>query len=137
VQSGLDLDRAAEQRSATVAPHAINEALVQTKGLLETFQALLRIGTVEGGVGRQRFVRVDLSELRQRIHQAYYPVVKDAGQITIAGHAPGIAVLGDAELLAQLFTNLIKNAIAHTRRGKRITTRLLVVDGAPSRRSSI
>lgn len=119
------------QRSATVAPSAVDEALVQTNGLLETFQALLRIGTVEGGVGRQRFVRVDLSELMARIHQAYYPVVEDAGQTLIADHALGIAVLGDAELLAQLFTNLIENAITHTPRGTRITTRLRMVDGAP------
>ncbi len=107
----------------------IEEALVQTDGLLTTFQALLRIGTLEGGVGRQRFTAVDLSEVMDRVCQAYLPVVEDAGQNLTADHVPGVSVLGDAELLAQLFTNLIENAIVHTPPGTRIVSRLRIVDG--------
>lgn len=107
----------------------IEEALVQTDGLLTTFQALLRIGTLEGGVGRQRFTAVDLSEVMDRVCQAYLPVVEDAGQNLSADHVPGVSVLGDAELLAQLFTNLIENAIVHTPPGTRIVSRLRIVDG--------
>ncbi|WP_277978946.1 sensor histidine kinase [Sphingomonas phyllosphaerae] len=108
-------------------PTAIEDALAQTAGMLSTFEALLRIGTVEGGVGRQRFRMVDLSEILDRVHQAYLPVAEDAGQVLTADHAAGVTILGEAELLAQLFTNLIENAIVHTPQGTRIATRLIVV----------
>lgn len=105
---------------------AIDDALDQTGKLLATFQALLRIGTVEGGIGRRRFGRVDLTELMDRIHQAYLPVAEDAGHGLSADHAPRMFVEGDAELLAQLFTNLIENAIVHTPAGSSIASRLSV-----------
>ncbi len=117
------------QAAGGVDPDGIEEAIAQTNGLLSTFEALLRIGTVEGGVGRRRFVALDLSALMNRVHAAYWPVVEDAGQELVAAHEPDVVVFGDAELLAQLFTNLIENAIAHTPAGTRITSRLRLVDG--------
>ncbi len=108
---------------------SIGEALEQTNGLLTTFTALLRIGSVEGGVGRRKFAPVDLSELLDRIHTAYGPVVEDAGQNLIADHAQGVVILGDPELLAQLFINLVENAMVHTPAGTRIVSRLCIVGG--------
>jgi signal transduction histidine kinase len=110
---------------------AIDDALAQTDGLLTTFQALLRIGTMEGGVGRQRFAPVDLSELMDRIHQAYQPVAEDGAHSYRADHVPGVSIEGDGELLAQLFTNLIENAIVHTPSGTTITSRLYLREGVP------
>lgn len=107
-------------------PAGIDDALDQTANLLATFQALLRIGTVEGGVGRQRFVPVDLSALMIRIHQAYQPVAEDAGHVLLAEHAGDAVVEGDETLLAQMITNLIENAIVHTPAGTIITTSLTV-----------
>lgn len=109
-----------------------DDALGQTQGLLVTFQALLRIGTVEGGVGRRRFTRVDLSELMDRVHQAYQPAAEDAGHTLVADHAPGIGVEGDGELLAQAVINLIENAIVHTPAGTVISTRLAIAAGNPA-----
>ena len=105
----------------------IDAAVEQTNGLLATFEALLRIGSIEGGVGRRRFGPVDLSELLDRIHAAYLPVVEDSGQTFIAHHAAGVTVIGDPDLLAQLFTNLIENAIVHTPPGTHIVSRLHIV----------
>lgn len=120
------------QDSGADTPLLIDDALAQTDGILDTFQALLRIGTVEGGVGRRHFRRVDLSDLMDRIHQAYEPVAEDAAHSLRADHAPGLFVEGDAELLAQLFTNLIENAIVHTPPGTIITSRLALRDGLPT-----
>ena len=117
------------QESAEVEPAMIDDALEQTSGILETFQALLRIGALEGGVGRRRFTRVDLSELMDRVQQAYAPVAEDAAHNYLADHEPGIVVNGDGELLAQLFTNLVENAIVHTPAGTTITSRIFVDDG--------
>lgn len=119
------------QDSPVVEPAMIDDALAQTAGILSTFQALLRIGSLEGGVGRKRFTRVDLSELMDRIHQAYAPVAEDAGQSYLADHEQGVVVEGDGELLAQLFTNLVENAIVHTPAGSTITSRLFIAGGVP------
>jgi signal transduction histidine kinase len=102
----------------------MEDALAQTEQLLAIFQALLRIGSLEGGVGRQRFVRVDLSEIMDRVHQAYKPVAEDADHVLIADHQRGVEVTGDGDLLAQLFTNLIENALVHTPAGTCVTTGL-------------
>lgn len=115
------------QAASAGDPESIDAALEQTNGLLATFEALLRIGSIEGGVGRRRFAPVDLSELLDRVHAAYAPAVEDAGQTFIAQHAAGVTVLGDPDLLAQLFTNLIENAIVHTPSGTRIVSCLRIV----------
>ncbi|RSU65273.1 two-component sensor histidine kinase [Sphingomonas sp. S-NIH.Pt1_0416] len=109
----------------------VDAALSETESLLATFQALLRIGTVEGGVGRQRFTAINLSEVANRVYEAYQPVVEDSGQIFVADHASDVRVTGDAELLAQALTNLIENAIVHTPGGTTITSRLTIRHGAP------
>ena len=103
---------------------AVEDALTQTEDLLNIFQALLRIGALEGGMGRDRFAVLDLSELLDRIHLAYRPVAEDAGKILTAEISPRVHVFGDTTLLAQLFTNLVENAVVHTPPGTRIVMRL-------------
>lgn len=110
-------------------PALVDEAIAQTHGLLTTFHALLRIGTVEGGVGRQRFTDVNLTDLMNRIVGVYAPVAEDAHHVLVADHEDGIAIQGDADLLAQLLTNLIENAIVHTHAGTQIVSRLRSIDG--------
>ncbi|WP_157216420.1 sensor histidine kinase [Flavisphingomonas formosensis] len=102
----------------------IDTAIEQVDEILRIFRALLRIGTLEGGAGRERLAEVDLSEVMDRVHLACQPVAEDAGKTLFAQHAPGVTVRGDGELLAQLFINLIENALVHTPAGTRITTRL-------------
>jgi hypothetical protein len=120
------------QDAGAADPGSIDDAIAQTRGLLETFHALLRIGSVEGGVGRRHFKRFDLSELMDRVQQAYEPAAEDAGHSLVADHVSGIMAESDSELLAQLFTNLIENAIGHTPPGTVITSRLALVDGCPT-----
>jgi signal transduction histidine kinase len=91
----------------------LEEALDQLDEILSTFGALLRIAQVEGGTGREGFRRVDLSELMERVRQAYEPVAEDAGKELAAQITPAVAVAGDEELLGQLISNLIENAFAH------------------------
>jgi len=109
----------------------IDDAIAQTDEILRIFRALLRIGTIEGGHGRKRFDRVDLSEVMQRVALAYQPVAEDSGKRLYARIVDGIAVIGDGELLAQMFTNLVENAVHHTASGTRITMALELVAGRP------
>lgn len=114
-----------------IEPSAAEAALAQTANLLATFNALLHIGTVEGGIGRRRFKPVDLSELMDRIQQLYQPVAEDSGHLFLADHARDVTIHGDGELLTQLVINLIENALVHTPPGTQVTSRLSVVGGSP------
>ena len=109
---------------------SIDTAIAQTDEILAIFRALLRIGTLEGGDGRQYFAPLDLSELVGRVIAAYQPVAEDDGKTLIAAHADGLLIEGDAELLAQMMTNLVDNAIRHTPAGSTIVSRLERIDGA-------
>ncbi len=107
----------------------IDVALEQTDAILGIFRALLRIGTIEGGTGRSRFGPVDLSEILERLYHIYLPAAEDGGRQLVAEIEPRVFVNGDAELLAQLFVNLIENALAHTPRGAKIKLRLIAIAG--------
>jgi len=108
---------------------SIENAIVQTDEILAIFRALLRIGTLEGGDGRQHFATVDLSEVIGRVVAAHEPVAEDEGKTLLAEHEPGLLVEGDADLLAQMITNLVDNAIRHTPAGCRIVSRLERIGG--------
>ncbi|QXQ07632.1 HAMP domain-containing histidine kinase [Sphingosinicellaceae bacterium] len=99
-------------------------ALHQTDEILDIFRALLRIGALEAGDGQRLLTGVDLSDVLSRVGQAYLPAAEDAGHALVMDVAPDLTVTGDSALLAQLFTNLIENALAHTPAGSRIVLSL-------------
>src|SRR5262245_54400597 len=107
-----------EFRSSTDA------AIVETDALLKTFSALLRIAQIESGSRKAGFVRVDLSELFELVASTFAPVAEDQGHELVADIQDGITICGDPELLLQLATNLVENAIRHTPRGTDIEVRL-------------
>ena len=90
------------------------QALAQVDEILAIFAALLRIAQVEGGGGREAFRMVDLSSLVGRIGEAYAPVAEDKGKLLRVEIAPGVAVSGDEDLIAQLASNLLENALTHS-----------------------
>jgi signal transduction histidine kinase len=96
----------------------LDECIDQLEEILSTFGALLRIAQVEGGTGREGFRRVDLSELMERVRQAYEPAAEDAGKALAADITQAVAILGDEELLGQLISNLVENAFTHAPRGE-------------------
>jgi signal transduction histidine kinase len=103
-----------EFRSSTEA------AIAETDALLKTFSALLRIAQIESGSRKAGFARVDLSELFDFVAVTFAAVAEDQGHQLVADIEDGIAIAGDRELLLQLATNLVENAIRHTPKGSRI-----------------
>jgi signal transduction histidine kinase len=93
---------------------ALDGAIENVDAILETFGALLRIAQIEAGTRRAGFRPVALSELLERLVEAYQPVAEEKAQDLQAKIAPGLRVNGDRELLTQLFANLIDNAIGHS-----------------------
>ncbi len=113
---------AARDRSTGVADYstAISHAIEETDQLLSMFAALLRISQIEAGTRAQRFAAVDLSALLERAYQLFLPVAEDCRHPLSRRLVPGAIIQGDAELLTQLFSNVIENAFRHTPAGTRV-----------------
>lgn len=104
---------------------AIDRATEEADALLNTFSALLRIAQIEAGVRRSSFRTVDLSDVMRSVFEAYGPVAEDAGRSLEADIRATIKINGDRELLVQLFSNLVENALRHTPSRTTIFMRLL------------
>ena len=103
---------------------AVDGALREAEGLLDTFSALLRIAQVEGASPRAGFGDVDLSAVAEAVADAYRPDAEEAGRVLLASVVPGVTVHGDQELLTQAAADLVENALRHTPSGTRISVRL-------------
>ena len=100
---------------------ALYKLLSETEGVLETFNALLRIAQIEGGTMREQMERVDLETVVADAVDLYRPVAEEAGIEIQARIEPGLSVLGDRHLLAQAVLNLIDNALKHGGAGGRVS----------------
>lgn len=102
----------------TGSGHAVTEedlsaALNQIDQIAGTFEALLRLSSIESGAGRSSFQPVDLGELVEQVAETFGPVVEEAGQrFQVALDTP-FSVLGDQDMLMQLLANLIQNALRY------------------------
>lgn len=108
-----------------------DKTLSEIDGVIETFEALLRIAQIEGGSRKARFSDVNLAGILCNVIDAYEFVGEDTDHRIFSDVQPGLAVTikGDAELLTQLFSNIIENAIRHCPPGSRIDISLQT-DGA-------
>jgi len=94
--------------------------------LLETFSALLRIAQVEAGAQKRGFTDVDLSELVRSVGGAYQPAAEDSEHRLTYKVEDSIHLTGDRQLLAQMISNLVENALCHTPTGSTVALALRV-----------
>ena len=107
-------------------------ALAQTEDIINTFNALLRIAQIEAGDRRERFRRTDLRDLVINVYDAFEPTAEDAGQqLRLKISDQPLYVLGDSDLLMQLISNLVENALRHTPEGTIISMEASFSNGAP------
>lgn len=104
-------------RSVADYETAVDQAIFETDAVLGTFSALLRIAQIESGSRRAGFTRVDLSAVTQNVVDAYLAVAEDQRQTVRTDIAPAVFVRGDRELLTQMLSNLVENALRHTPAG--------------------
>jgi len=121
---------AAREKATGIADYsaAISHAIDDTDQLLSMFSALLRISQIEAGTRVQSFASVAISELLERMYQLFLPVAEDCGHPLARNLQSGICIRGDEELLTQLFSNLIENALRHTPPGTHIRLSLAAVN---------
>jgi signal transduction histidine kinase len=120
----------ARQKSVTTDDYAavVSRALGDTDHLLVIFSALLRISQIESGSRLAAFSALSLTDLLERIYEMYGPVAEDEHHVLLQDIQKDVRIRGDGELLTQMFSNLIENAIRHTPSGTRIVIHLAVSD---------
>ena len=110
----------AKSTSVTEYSAAVATAIEDMDQLLAMFAALLRISQVEAGTRLSTFSMVSLTEVLENIYQIYLPVAEDYQHSLTSNIQEDVCIHGDAELLTQMFSNLVENAIRHTPERTRI-----------------
>ena len=116
------LERARE-RAVTTEDYdkALEAAIAASDDILALFAALLRIAQIEAGARRAAFTSMDVAALLAHLRELFAPVAEDAGHTLEFTLEEPLQISGDKELLTQLFSNLIENAIIHTPPGTRVS----------------
>lgn len=123
VRQDIEAVHAADTLEA--AQQAAHGAQTKIERLMRTFEATLRLAEIEAGTARARFSKIDLSEVVDRIADAYRPDIESAGRAFVVRGPKGVTIDGDADLLALAVSNLLDNALKHAPSGKRIGLRLV------------
>jgi signal transduction histidine kinase len=133
LSQGLNAARATAGSPAEYQ-RAMDRAIAESEGILETFGALLRIAQIEAGSRRAGFRTVNFAEIVTTVVEALDPVAEDQQHVLRAELPPPGADLppgiGDRELLVQMLVNLIENALRHTPAGCTVLVSLGRIDGA-------
>lgn len=103
-----------EQDCSKETAAGIHEALIETDNLLATFNAMLRINKVESGAQKGHFTRLSLNTLLNDVIDFYEPLAEKKG-ISLSIITPqNKTIEADKDMLFQVFTNLLDNAIKYT-----------------------
>ena len=117
------LRRLAAARSGNGGPAAVAEAIegatAEVESVLETFDALLRIGQIEAGARRAGFENLDLARLPGTSSILFVRPPKSSRALVARLDEP-LPLQGDRELLTQMIANCLDNALTHTPPGVRI-----------------
>ena len=115
------LEAAGHSKASPEAAHAdIETAKDEIESVLETFNALLRIGQIEAGARRAAFQPLDLADVAREAAEAFQPSAEDEGKALVVNLDEPLPIAGDRELLTQMMANLLDNALRHTPPGTRI-----------------
>jgi signal transduction histidine kinase len=118
----ISLEEALEKQTAGIPViDELNEASSEASRIIGTFDALLRIAQIESGARKARFETVDLSAVASDVVEFYRAAIEDAGmRLTVRLDEPAM-IVGDRELLTQLWANLIENVLHHCEPGTSIS----------------
>jgi signal transduction histidine kinase len=108
------LERARRRTTSTEDyARAVDAAIADTKSVLGTFSALLRIAEVEDGARRAGFTRIDLGRIAADVVEFHAPVAEERGVLlSFDTDAPSLTQMsGDPSLMFEAISNLVDNAV--------------------------
>ncbi|WP_196762224.1 sensor histidine kinase [Pseudoalteromonas luteoviolacea] len=100
--------------------HASNDL----SAVISTFNNLVRLNSIESGQHKEKFVKLNLSELIYDLALSYLPVFEDSGRILEISTVNDVICFGDADLLSQLICNLLENALEYSNNDAHVWVRL-------------
>ena len=111
-------NRLEQLRSEAQSSHSdtqlAEQALADADGLLQTFNALLRIARIETRQRREGFKTVAIAPLLRDVVELYEPLADEKGQTLELAINDPLSLHGDRDLLFQALANLLDNAIKYT-----------------------
>jgi len=120
------LNRMMQKLGRIEGQEVAQELRADMRAAVRVFDALLDISRAEADQGTGGLVPVDLSAVTSGVWGLYEPLAEDRGLICQAEIAPGAWVLGDGNLIAQMLSNLLDNAIKYCAPGDQV--RLTLAD---------
>ncbi|HED17846.1 MAG TPA: HAMP domain-containing histidine kinase [Gammaproteobacteria bacterium] len=109
-----------EQEKSQQDPSLTEQAIADADGLLNTFNALLRIARIETRQHQEAFNETDMATLLHDVLELYEPLAEEKNLSLSLQADDGVCMLGDRDLLFQAMTNLLDNAIKYTPQQGRI-----------------
>src|SRR5262249_55243387 len=109
---------------------SVDAALREVEHLQRTLGTLLQIALAESGAALAGPVAVDVAELPSQPRGPFEPAARAQGLSFVCRPAGPAVVQGNRQLLAQLLTNLIENALKYVPRGGRVEVDVRAVEGA-------
>jgi signal transduction histidine kinase len=97
----------------TAVHESIESALREVDRLQRTLAILLQIALAESGAPLAAPAEVDVGELADELGELFEPVAKAQGVALSWARTGNTVVRGNRQLLAQLITNLIENALKY------------------------
>lgn len=103
---------------------ALQQALDDADGLLNTFGSVLKIARLEAGERREQLSIIDPQQIVEDLAELYEPVAEDSGLSFTSDMEEGLTIRADRGLLSQALANLLDNAIKYAPEGEAIALRL-------------
>ena len=111
---------------------ALHNAIAQSDGIINTFNALLSLAQIESGALRDSLGAADLSEIARDAAEFYEPLAEEKQLDFTVVLDPALVVRGDRHLLSQMIGNLLDNAIKYSPKGGRVSLSMRGGNGAPT-----
>jgi signal transduction histidine kinase len=106
-------------------PDLTADLKAEMRQAIRMFDSLLDISRAEADQGTGGgLVPVDLSAVAAEVWDLYDPLLEDKGLQAEATITPGLTILGDRNLIAQVLSNLLDNAIKYCAAGDHLTLQI-------------
>ena len=102
----------------------IERSIEDAAGILQTFNALLRIAQIESGARRRDFEEMDLGHVATDVVEFYWPLAEEKGIVLRSIIGQTSRWRGDQDLVSQAMSNLVDNAVKYTPAGGTVTVGL-------------